>query len=82
MSGWRYYSHGCIRIEEPIKLANILLKGKIDSKFLESCLKDQKPVSINIDIPVPVFVVSMTAESDIKNRVQYYKDVYGLLKKK
>jgi murein L,D-transpeptidase YcbB/YkuD len=80
-SAWRYYSHGCIRIEEPIKLANILLKDKIDSKFLESCLKDQKPVLINLDKPVPIFVVYMTVEVDSKDRVQYYKDVYSLLVK-
>jgi murein L,D-transpeptidase YcbB/YkuD len=30
--------------------------------------------------PVPVFVIYQTVETDIKNAVKYYKDVYGLLK--
>src|SRR5678809_1562692 len=38
-SDLRYYSHGCIRIEEPTELANYLIPGKIDSKFLEACIK-------------------------------------------
>jgi murein L,D-transpeptidase YcbB/YkuD len=80
MSGLRYYSHGCIRIEEPIKLANYLLPGKVDSKFLESCIKGQVPVPIDLVKPVPVFVIYQTVETDIKNEVKYYKDVYGLLK--
>ena len=79
-SGLRYLSHGCIRVEEPIELANYLLPNKIDSKFIESCLKDQVPVPINLIKPVPVFVVYQTVETDIKNEIKYYKDVYGLLK--
>jgi len=79
MSGWRYYSHGCIRIEEPIELANRILNNKIDNKYLESCLKDQIPVPLILDHPVPVFVVYMTAETDKDNKIQYYKDIYGLL---
>ena len=43
LSGYRYYSHGCIRIEEPIELANYLLPNKVDSNFLASCLKEQAP---------------------------------------
>ena len=80
MSGLRYYSHGCIRVEKPIELANYLLQKKVDSKFLESCLKDQVPVPVNLINPVPVFIVYQTAETDVKNQVKYYKDVYGLLK--
>ena len=80
-SATRYFSHGCIRLEEPVGLANKLLKNKIDKKFIESCLKDQIPVPINLDKPIPVFVVYMTAEIDSKNTLQYYKDVYSLLNK-
>ena len=80
LSSYRYYSHGCIRIEGPIKLANYLLPNLIDSTFLASCLKDQVPFPINLIKAVPVFVVYQTAEADIKNVVKYYKDVYGLLK--
>jgi murein L,D-transpeptidase YcbB/YkuD len=80
LSNYRYYSHGCIRVQEPIKLANYLTPNPIDSSFLESCLKDQVPFPINLIKPVPVFVVYQTVEADTKNAIKYYKDVYGILK--
>ena len=80
MSGLRYYSHGCIRVEEPIGLANYLLPHPIDSLYLESCLRDQVPVPMSLLKPVPVFVVYQTAEANVAGKVKYYKDVYGLLK--
>ncbi len=80
MSGYRFLSHGCIRVEKPVELANYLLQKKVDSKFLDSCLKNQVPVLVNLINPVPVFIVYQTAETDVKNQVKYYKDVYGLLK--
>ncbi len=80
LSGYRYYSHGCIRIEEPIELANEVLPDKLDSNFLISCLKDQQPVAIKIDNPIPVFVIYQTVETNASGKLQYNKDVYGLLK--
>ena len=80
LSDRRYFSHGCIRIEKPIELANYLLNNKIDSTFLSSCLKNQVPVPINLDKLVPVFVTYQTAGANDKGGITFYKDVYGLLK--
>lgn len=79
-SSFRYYSHGCIRLEKPIELGNFLLHGRLDPVFLKSCLKDQKPITVKLDKLVPVFVVYGTAGLDGMNNVIYYKDVYGLIK--
>ena len=75
----RYLSHGCIRIEKPVELANYILPKKIESKFLEDCLKGQVPVTLSLAYAVPVFIVYQTATADLNNQVKYYKDVYGLL---
>ncbi len=80
LSGYRYYSHGCIRIQEPIELANYLLPNKIDSNFLASCLEEQEPITLKLDNLVPVFVIYQTAETTVSGKLQYNKDVYGLLK--
>jgi murein L,D-transpeptidase YcbB/YkuD len=79
-SGLRYYSHGCIRIEEPIELGNHLLNNKLDTTFLQSCFREQKPIPVKLDQSVPVFVIYMPTEAIGSGKVRYYKDVYKLLK--
>jgi L,D-transpeptidase YcbB len=80
LSGWRFYSHGCIRIEEPIKLGNHILHERLDTTFLQSCFKEQKPIPVLLDNPIPVFVVYMMAEADPAGKIRYYPDIYKLLK--
>lgn len=79
-AGSRFFSHGCIRLEKPVELANEFLPGRIDTAFLEACHKDQKPVTIPLAEPIPVFVVYMTAEYDDDKVIRYLKDVYRLVK--
>lgn len=79
LAGARYFSHGCIRLEKPFELANEFLPGRIDNGFLEACKRDQKPVTLTIAKPVPVFVVYMPAEYD-GNTIRYQKDVYKLIR--
>ncbi|HZK65272.1 MAG TPA: L,D-transpeptidase family protein [Puia sp.] len=79
-SSFRYYSHGCIRLEKPIELGNLLLCGRLDPDFLKSCLKDQKPVTIKLDKLIPVFVIYGTAGLNEMKNIVYYKDIYKLIK--
>jgi murein L,D-transpeptidase YcbB/YkuD len=72
----RYFSHGCIRVERPMDLANYLLPERVDEKFLEACVKDQKPVVKQLKEPVPVFVIYTTVE--VSDTVGYYPDTYKL----
>jgi len=80
LSGYRFFSHGCIRIQEPLSLGNKLLKNRLDTTFLQSCFKEQKSVPVKLDKPVPVFVVYMLAETVPGSKVKYYKDIYRLIK--
>lgn len=80
LSGYRFYSHGCIRVEQPMQLGNILLSNQLDTAFLQACYKKQEPVQISLKKPVPVFVVYHTADADAAGRIKFYKDVYGILK--
>lgn len=74
----RYFSHGCIRIEKPVVLADLLLDTAIDSTMLKACLKEELPKALRITVPVPVFVVYVRAGIDAKGRLMFYDDVYGL----
>lgn len=76
----RFFSHGCIRIEKPLELGSRLLRQKLDTTFLQSCFKDQKPIPLSVGENIPVFVVYMTVETDMTGKVKYYRDVYKLFK--
>ncbi len=78
LSNLRFYSHGCIRIEEPLELGNKLLENKLDTSYLQSCFKEQKPKFIQLIKPVPVFSVYMQAVAGLHGKIRYYKDVYKL----
>lgn len=78
-SNKRFLSHGCVRIERPIDLANALLENQVDESYLNACYKDEKPEVKAIKNPVPVFIVYMCADASQGDSVRYYKDVYGLL---
>lgn len=78
LSGLRYYSHGCIRIEEPLELGNKMLYGKLDTTYLQSCFKEKKPEFIKLEHPVPVFSVYMQVVVDQLGKIHYYKDIYKL----
>lgn len=75
----RYLSHGCIRIEKPVELADRLLGEQLDETFLRDSTRVQTPVIKVIAEPVPVFVLYMTANVAPDNTVHYYPDVYNLL---
>lgn len=73
----RYYSHGCIRLEKPFELGNYLLSNRLDTSFLQSCLKDQKPTVLTVVEPVPVLVIYLVAIPNENNTV-LFKDIYRM----
>jgi murein L,D-transpeptidase YcbB/YkuD len=78
LSGLRYYSHGCIRIEEPFALGNKLLQGKLDTAYLQACFKEKRPEIIQLEKPIPIFSVYMQAVANNEGKIHYYKDIYKL----
>lgn len=74
----RFLSHGCIRLEKPVELANFILPTPLDPGFLSSCLKQQLPVNIDLPDAVPVFVIYQPVEMNVHGGVTFYKDVYQL----
>jgi len=78
----RYFSHGCIRLEKPNILANMLLATPIDSSLLSSAIHDEPPANYLLPAPVPVLVVYVTATVDKNGLVLYEKDAYHLFRQK
>lgn len=75
---YRYYSHGCIRLEKPFELGLALTQGRLDTTILVACFKDQQPIELPLPAPVPVFVLYNTVGVGPDGKLSWYPDVYGL----
>ncbi|RIV25039.1 hypothetical protein DYU11_06895 [Fibrisoma montanum] len=75
----RWRSHGCVRVQKPVELANFVLgEAKFDKGFMDRCLIDQKPQTLKIPKPFPVFIAYNTADIDATGQLRFYKDIYAL----
>lgn len=73
----RTFSHGCIRVEDPFRLAELLLAGTSWSRQeLETAVGSGKTVVIDLPEPVPVVVQYWTAAADLHGELHFYRDVY------
>ena len=76
---YRFLSHGCVRLEKPIELADLLTKGSIDEMELKTGKKDTEPKTIKLDRKVQVFIVYMPVIVD-GQKVTFLNDIYDLVK--
>lgn len=75
----RYFSHGCMRMEKPMELGHLVLKNNsiaIDTLEEKGCLRNQAPVIVPADAPLPVIVWYNPAGVDSTGRIVFYEDVY------
>src|SRR5262249_18322770 len=71
----RRISHGCIRVENPQKLAALLMQRPIDA--IHQVIQSGSTPRRELQKPVPVFVVYETAFADADGKLQYRADIYG-----
>jgi murein L,D-transpeptidase YcbB/YkuD len=75
----RAFSHGCIRVAEPLALAEYLLRA--DSTWtterMRRAMDRLQPTEVPLRTPVPVFLVYFTAWVDGDGVLQFRDDVYG-----
>ena len=75
----RAYSHGCMRIENPLDLAQYLLESEndISPDSVMVWMNNHSRKQINLSEPIPVFVRYITCEADNKANITFYKDIYS-----
>ena len=75
----RAFSHGCIRLGEPAKLAEYLLRNDTTwtSASIAKAMKGSKEVVVKMDPPRPVAITYFTAWVDPEGRLNFRDDVYG-----
>ena len=74
----RSFSSGCIRVEEPFKLAEYILKvnNKWNPQRIEDILKTNKETIIGLNEYIPVHIVYFTAWVE-ENGLNFRKDIYN-----
>ena len=75
----RSASHGCIRVERPVELAEHLLRGSEWSpQRLRDAIASGQTQEIPLERKVPVFIVYFTAGARPDGVVEFYEDIYGV----
>lgn len=75
----RAFSHGCIRLENPDLLAEVLLEYDPEwtKSRISSTISDGERYQVNLDSPVPVYLAYFTVRVLDDGRVAFFDDVYG-----
>jgi murein L,D-transpeptidase YcbB/YkuD len=76
----RAFSHGCMRTQNPIHLAEVLLahdKGYSASR-VRQLLEEDMTNEIRLSTEIPVHIVYFTAEVDDDGKLRFLPDIYGL----
>jgi murein L,D-transpeptidase YcbB/YkuD len=76
----RGFSHGCIRLGEPVKFAKYLLRSDTvtyNSHKIDSLMKNTKETWVTLKKTVPVFIGYFTAWVDRQGSLNFRKDIYG-----
>ncbi|HTB24670.1 MAG TPA: L,D-transpeptidase family protein [Puia sp.] len=74
----RAFSHGCIRLGEPEKLAVYLLRNDSDwtETKIDAAMHKGVEKYVTLKNPVPVYIGYMTAFVDNKGRINFRDDIY------
>ena len=75
----RDFSHGCIRVEDPLSLAAWLLRDKPEwtSDRIRAAMQGPDALRVTLPKPVPVLIVYGTAVVMEDGEVQFFHDIYG-----
>lgn len=76
----RDFSHGCIRVEDPVKLAAWVLRDKPewDTERILSAMNGDKTFRVSLTRPVPVLILYGTAVVTEDGEVHFFDDIYGM----
>jgi L,D-transpeptidase YcbB len=73
----RAFSSGCIRVENPLELADILLGDKWPRERIDAAIASGRTQTVILDKPLAVKLLYWTAEVDGAGRVSFFPDVYS-----
>jgi murein L,D-transpeptidase YcbB/YkuD len=76
----RDFSHGCIRLSDPVALAAHVLRDRPEwtVERIREAMEGEDDLRVNLSRPVPVCIIYSTAITRENGDVYFYSDVYGL----
>ena len=74
----RGFSHGCIRIEKPMDMAEFVMRGSKDWSIekIKAVLKTKETTVANLPKPIPVHILYFTAWGNGDGTVHFLEDIY------
>ena len=75
----RAYSHGCIRLKEPEKFANYVLRNQPEwtPEKINEAMNSGEEKYVKVKDPIPVVITYYTAWVDENGRLNFREDIYG-----
>jgi len=74
----RDFSHGCIRVADPVALAQFVLGDGWDhARIVEAMKNGPERNRVDLAAPVPVYLLYTTAVVDPDGRIYFYEDIYN-----
>jgi murein L,D-transpeptidase YcbB/YkuD len=80
----RAFSHGCIRVSDPLSLAELVLRnapGDWTREKIDAAMHGDKPVRVNLTQPINVLILYGTALDSETGQMLFFDDLYGYDKK-
>lgn len=75
----RAFSHGCIRLKEPEKMANYVLRDQPEwtPEKINEAMNSGEEKFVKVKNPIPVVVTYYTAWADENGKLNFREDIYG-----
>lgn len=75
----RDFSHGCVRIEKPLELAEFALSNQLEwsRENIELAMQSPNMKRVMLKKSIPVLFFYTTAYADQNDEVAFYRDIYG-----
>ncbi len=75
----RDFSHGCIRLEDPARFAEWVLRDQPDwpRSRIDQAMQEERPTRVNLKAPLTVVLFYDTVHVNSENVVFFVDDIYG-----
>jgi murein L,D-transpeptidase YcbB/YkuD len=79
----RSLSHGCVRVEKPVELAQYVLRDQPEwtREKIEKAMHAGQERTVKLKAPLPVYLGYWTARVAADGTLQFRKDIYGIDKR-